>query len=84
MSGTEYALALSPDAVSEGLDAVDALPEEQSNPILYTLNKQRSTFASSASRKLTEVAPPHWSLATVDPLAETEAKVLQVVPSAMP
>jgi hypothetical protein len=75
-TGVEDDSGLTP--VSVGTPAVGVevvLPGEQS--------KSSSSDPSGCS-KLTEVAPPHWSLLTWVPSGEQEATLRQVEPSGMP
>jgi hypothetical protein len=84
-TGVEDDSGLAP--VSVGTPAVGVevvLPGEQSKSMLWTPMSQSSSSDPSGGSKLTEVAPPHWSLVTWVPSGEQEAMLRQVEPSGMP
>jgi hypothetical protein len=84
-TGVEEDSGLTP--VSVGTPAVEVevvLPGEQSQSMLWTPMSQSSSSDPSGGSKLTEVAPPHWSLLTWVPSGEQEATLRQVEPSGMP
>lgn len=84
-TGVEDDSGLTP--VSVGTPAVGVevvLPGEQSKSMLWTPMSQSSSSDPSGCSKLTEVAPPHWSLLTWVPSGEQEATLRQVEPSGMP
>ncbi|MCJ1259297.1 hypothetical protein MMC24_007134 [Lignoscripta atroalba] len=89
------AMLLSAASVLELLDAAAAVLRAvdtgkvldgalQSKPTLWIPTEQLDFLTPFGSWNVTDLAPPHCELATVDPEAEQEAVCLQVEPSAMP
>jgi hypothetical protein len=71
--------------VEEAVETVYAGVEAdwQSKPTLWMPISQPESLPLSGIWKLTDWAPPHWSLVTVVPEAEQDAVCLQVEPSGM-
>lgn len=84
-TGVEDDSGLTPVSVgTAGVEVEVVLPGEQSKSMLWTPMSQSSSSDPSGGSKLTEVAPPHWSLLTWVPSGEQEATLRQVEPSGMP
>jgi hypothetical protein len=85
LAGVDDDSGLTPVSVGTAAVRVEVvLPGEQSKSMLWTPMSQSSSSDPSGCSKLTEVAPPHWSLLTWVPSGEQEATLRQVDPSGMP